>query len=317
MKLTIFNFREWDPSNMNFIREFMSHIPDKFKLLILNIIKNPFGETGNMPAISTFMLYLNNIRYASNENDIRYVDKNIKKFIDTFVIKEVKDIRPADVLIPRFNLYHHGNICHLNVCINLLSSMYYLIEPMANFTDIGVEFDLLRKCLLNSLGPIDLNPKLIINLMQLLKIDPSDLMEADVTFKKIMNILKQKFKTNMIFFWDTTDTFLDDPEDKKLSVGDLIDKYHPKYLVVDTQDFNVILDIEVDTYTPHEFNTSNNKYVLTSMVISMPAHFISAFKVDDTNKFIVRDDLQHRFHDSFIDVLQIRNTIVLSCYVRV
>ena len=316
MKLIVFNFREWDESNRHFIEEFKSHIPNKFKHLIDEIIKNPFGDA-NIPAISRFMFFIDTIKSSSNDDDKYYISVTLDKFINIFVTKEIQTIKNTTNLIPQFNLFHLGNICHLNVCINILSSLYYLIESLMDIKNIPYELDILRKYIINSLSPIDLNPKLVLELIRVLDIDPADMISVDDTIKKIMRLLYKVIKRNMIFFWDTSDEFIDDPNDTKLKVGDLIDKYNPVYLIVSSQDFNFITNIEHGNIVPTEFNTPNNKYVLTSVVISLPVHFISAFRVDESYKFIVRDDMQHRFHDSYLDFFEIKTLIMLSCYTRV
>lgn len=316
MKLIVFNFREWDESNRHFIEEFKSHIPNEFKHLIDEIIKNPFGDA-NMPAISRFMFFIDIIKSSSNDDDKYYISINLDKFINVFVTKEIRTIKNTTNLIPQFNLFHFGNICHLNVCINILSSLYYLIESLMDIKNIPYELDVLRKYIINSLSPIDLNPKLVLELIRVLDIDPADMISVDDTIKKIMRLLYKVIKRNMIFFWDTSDEFIDDPNDTKLKVGDLIDKYNPVYLIVSSQDFNFITNIEHGNIVPIEFNTPNNKYVLTSVVISLPVHFISAFRVNESYKFIVRDDMQHRFHDSYLDFFEIKTLIMLSCYTRV
>lgn len=317
MKLVVFNFREWDESNRHFITEFKSHIPNRFKHLIDDIIKNPFGST-NIPAISRFMYSIDTIKSSSNDSDRYYISANLNTFINIFVIKEVKMIKTTTNLIPQFNLFHLGNICHLNVCINILSSLYYLIESLMNIKNIPPELDILRKYIINSLSPIDLNPKLILNLVRILDIDIKDMASVDDTIKKIMRLLYKVIKKNIIFYWDTSDEFIDDPNDAKLKVGDLIDKYNPIYLIVGSQDFNFITNINNGNIVPIEFDTPNNsKYVLTSVVISLPLHFVSAFRVNESYNFIIRDDMKHRFYDSYIDISNVKTLIMLSCYTRV
>lgn len=313
MDLVVFTLREWDETKRPIFDEFLSHVPYHYQRMVQELITRPYGR--EMPSVSKFMLKLNAIKSASQPEDKHYIERNLNLFLSLFVEKEIYSLRPEAIRIPQFNLLHYGNICHLNVCLNILSSLFELVFAMNLIKHPSPPFKILRQYITNGLSPVDLHPNLIFDVMSICKINPVRLEESEETFKKLMHVLYTGLNRKLIFFWDSSDTFVD-AEDKSLSMRDVVGKYQPKYLIVNAQDFNIVNEIDSTTTVPLTFATHGMAYNLSSIVISLPSHFISAFKQDDSSLFVVRNDLNHRFHDETIDVSEIKHTITLACYVR-
>ena len=307
------NIDELTETDLAFFREFTAHIPIQYRSLVQNLIRDPMGDL--CPSITKFALYYEAIKSKVPAASAAYISANYYKFLSLFIKDTKTVIKPCSIILPEYNLYHHGNICHLNVCINILSSFYQVINKLFTIDPPSYELKVIRQYLANSLSPVDVNPRRILQLIDILNININDFDECEETFKQLMKILYQVIDRETLLYWDTTDTFIEQ-EDKKLNIHELIDKYHPKYLVVNAQDFNTINDASSNSNITETFSTDNYSYTLMSIAIGLPGHFISAFRHDASRNFVIRDDLKHRYCNTFINIDNIRNTVCLECYVR-
>lgn len=270
----------------------------------------------NVPAL-TFVLTHHDriINHISNKKDIEF----IKHFdiISNFLTKEYKNLS-FPYHIPRFNLYHIGAICHLNSCISMLSSLTYLIKEMErinsfNNSNVSDSFKKIFRYIINSYSRIDLNVEYILDVVSSLNINPNMFGEATETMKKLIQILyKNNISKSVVLFWDSSEEFG--------SLSDEINKYHPRYIIVNSHDMNTIFDIDTDKVKIKEFEVSNkNKYTLISFVLFYINHFVTAFRYDNFT-YKINNDLHTRYHTEMVNsnVLFTDNSShVLACYLLV
>lgn len=308
MEIPTFRLLDWDNSKRPFFNEYVTHIPAQFYDVITDLIMNPCGDI--IPALTSFLLSFDNIVALAAEKDAYYLHANLIKFISLFAERVIRPLDDCPVTIPSYNLYHYGNICHVNVCINILSSLNYLIEAMGVIEHPSEPFNIVRQYIMNSLSEVDLTPDIVYDLVQILQVNIQCLEECEETFKKILRIIHHHVGRGIIFYWDSSYEFVD-KEDANLSLPDLLKKYRPVYFVVNAQEFNVINDVETNTRVPLDYEG----YGLSSFIVARPAHFVSAFRVNGTSELIVKDDVRHRYQVSRASMTKIRNPIVLACYV--
>lgn len=301
-------------SNNTFFNDFVNKFPRHYIPLFQELISN---NTDNTPSITKFIL---KVQTNINEFDPlmqSFLKSNMMEFISLFTNKHIVSYNNTDFLIPKYNLYHFDNSCHYNVCINILSSMYYLIKALHDMKTSNM----ITSILVNAHSPIDINPSFYIRLANALNINTKHSSEVDHTFITLYNHLNNVFTanelhlSNTLLYWDTRYSTYSN-EDKKLSPFELCDKYKPKYFVVNTQDFNVICDFMSHKSTKLEFDTKHTHYTLYSVVINLcNSHFVSGFRICDSIVFTILDDLLPRFSQhstmSFGSI-----NLSLSCYVR-
>lgn len=291
----------------------------------------------NLPAISYLV---SNYDRILNAIKIRKKEFQSINAVEAFTKKtryEVVD----DLHIPTFNLYHYGASCHLNSCINILSSLSHLILEMNHLRNTSETFNLINTYILNSFSEVDLNVNLLKVLALHLNLNINNFEEAPETMKTILRILYENgVSKTTIFYWDSTDEFQDEGEGKKKDVescddgnkdegkkdkiqddesfGDKICHYNPKYLLMNVHDMNCLLNYDTDKVKAESFNTKNNHYRLTSLISYNSFHFVSMFIYDD-NLFKVCDDLSNRFEQKFISskkVFSNGDSHVVACYMR-
>lgn len=254
------------------------------------------------------------------QEDADYIKANFERFYKLFLSEHQLQLVKTDIIYPIYNLYHTGANCHINVCINVLSSMYYLLDYLkhVNIDQYSLS-KLLFRILCNAHSPVDIEPDLIFSLLKHVNVDYTRDGEAAETFKSLYKLISRDIPLSelrkTIFYWDTADTFVDQC-DKKLPPYKLFAKYNPKYLVVNTQDFNVINDITSNTLTKLEFQISTGNYELFALIVnSGGAHFISGFRIPGTTTFRLRNDVLPRIHeDEFRELSTMQ--LAVSCFVR-
>ncbi len=232
-----------------------------------------------------------------------------------------------NVTIPMYNMLHVGNICHLNTSLNILSSLIGYIYDLKDSSDPMV--NILVETLISSFSEIDPTPNNIHMLISHLGIDMNQFEEADDTMKMLMKILYKQIGFDRILYWDSIDTFLN-KDDKKLSFNQLVDKYKPRVLIVNNQDFCVVTDNDdgLRNVRRDYITEQGLKYTVSSCILHCISHFISVFRRFEEVQYnggniivehwIIRDDLMNKFNNtSQYNMKANRFPITVSCYIRV
>lgn len=270
----------------------------------------------NIPALTFVLTNFDRIvNHISNKKDVEFV-KHLD-IVSNFLTKEHKSLT-FPYHIPKFNLYHVGAICHLNSCISMLSSLTYLIKEMENIClfkkfIITDSFKKIYQYILNSYSRVDLNINYIFEVVSSLDINPNIFGEATETMKKLIRILyKNGISKSVVLFWDSSEEFG--------SLSDEINKFHPRYVIINSHDMNTLFDIDTDKVKIKEFEVSNkNKYTLISFVSFYLNHFVAAFKYDNFT-YKINNDLHTRYHIEMVNsnvLFRDNSSHVLACYMLV
>lgn len=282
---------------------------------IANSLVNDYCMS-NIPAL-TFVLtnFERIVNHISNKNDIEFV-KHLD-IVSNFLTKEHKSLT-FPYHIPKYNLYHVGAICHLNSCISMLSSLTYLIKEMENISlfkkfIVSDNFKKIYQYIINSYSRVDLNINYIFEVVSSLDINPNIFDEATETMKKLIRILyKNGISKSVVLFWDSSEEFG--------SLSDEINKFHPRYIIINSHDMNTIFNIDTDKVKIKEFEVSNkNKYTLISFVSFYLNHFVAAFKYDNFT-YKINNDLHTRYHIEIVNsnvLFRDNSSHVLACYMLV
>lgn len=282
---------------------------------IANCLVNDYCMS-NIPALTFVLTNFDRIvNHISNKNDIEFV-KHLD-IVSNFLTKEHKSLT-FPYHIPKYNLYHVGAICHLNSCISMLSSLTYLIKEMENISlfkkfIVSDNFKKIYQYILNSYSRVDLNINYIFEVISSLNIDPNIFGEATETMKKLIRILyKNGISKSVVLFWDSSEEFG--------SLSDEINKFHPRYIIINSHDMNTIFDIDTDKVKIKEFEVSNkNKYTLISFVSFYLNHFVTVFKYDNFT-YKINNDLHTRYHIEMVNsnvLFRDNSSHVLACYMLV
>ena len=107
--------------NDEFIKDFISRVPFNNRNFIRTMLSNPLGyRFKKQPLISIILMNRDKLKQESMllfGEQICLNDDYIDRFINMFIMRETKRIPQCDYFIPKHNLFHAGEICHLNVCI--------------------------------------------------------------------------------------------------------------------------------------------------------------------------------------------------------
>ena len=288
------------------------------------------------PSITHFMLnYSNVLKRITDPND-----RNLFSRID--IVPFIVSKRPVKLEypqhIPQYNLFHFGNICHFNACINVLSSLTGLIIELSQLktqNKLTPEAQLIHQLLLNSLSCVDLNPSLSVKVLTTLNIHPSLIDEADETMKKLLRPLYQSgLSLNTLFFWDSTDEFYKKTE-LKHTLSEKLHELKPVYFLCRIHDFNSVYDIDDQQIHLESFNITTDDqavscaYTLTSLVVFSPGHYVSAFdkciiegeRFEDSGRrpVMIMNDLNNRYQATMKPIASLFGSGLqhtIGCYVR-
>lgn len=331
--VTIFEFKtdysDLTNSQRNFLEKICLHADEPIKLLIRKILtKSPLQTY--IPPITELMIKLNDLQNLSLE-DKAFIKENTFKLLMLFVktqkryLDYEKPFTCNSIINSLYNYRHFGNICHLNCCLNILSSLSKLLVKYYNSEDItNLEFKILLHEILGNLSPIHPNPDNINTLIKILGINSNAMLESAETFKSIMKILYNFVALDEIFYWDCSEPFTP-KEHKLLPFVKILSIIQPDILIVNNQDFNVVNEIDDAGRCCLEFVCStendNIKYVLTSIIVNIGAHFISILRLNphEQNTFGVgalHDDLLNRFDVKQLNFVNNKFPIAIACYVR-
>ena len=282
---------------------------------IANCLVNDYCMS-NIPALTFVLTNFDRIvNHISNKKYVEFV-KHLD-IVSNFLTKEHKSLT-FPYHIPKFNLYHVGAICHLNSCISMLSSLTYLIKEMENISlfkkfIVSDSFKKIYQYIINSYSRVDLNINYIFEVISSLDINPNIFGEATETMKKLIRILyKNGISKSIVLFWDSSEEFG--------SLSDEINKFHPRYIIINSHDMNTIFDIDTDKVKIKEFEVSNkSKYTLISFVSFYLNHFVTAFKYDNFT-YKINNDLHTRYHIEMVNsnvLFRDDSSHVLACYMLV
>lgn len=266
----------------------------------------------NLPAVSYLLHSYDMVGEEINFYDYEYFRSvNIIKLFT----EQVKQSISVPYHIPKYNLAHIGQICHLNSCISMLSSMTILIKEMNYLKNVSQPFKTINQYILNSYSEVDLHLNLIKELMDYLKLNFSYFEEATETMKKILRILyKNGINKSTVFYWDSTDEF----HNTNGKLGSKIYHFKPKYLLVNVHDLNSLLDYDTHKVKIRTFNVKECRYKLLSLISYYPGHFVSMFYMDDgRNVWKIINDLNDRFKEEYSiteSIFTDDGSHVLACY---
>ena len=274
----------------------------------------------DLPALAYY-----NLRFDDIANQI--ADNNDRQFIqdhplDDVMLKAMPIHFQLYFTVPQYNLIHIGNICHFNVCINVLSSLTNLLNKMitiCNTANVDSNFLNLTRYLCNAHSEVDVEPFLLMHLLADLQISQQYIDETNETMKKLLRCMyKNGITIQDVFYWDCSDEFYK-ATDMKLTLGDRINEVHPEYVLINLHDFNTINNINSRKIVYKEFNTLNNPQEkvpihhvkLLSLVLYSGIHYRAAFFTpgcyDRNDRITIRDDLCNRYTNSnytYVEVLQ-------------
>lgn len=254
-------------------------------------------------------------------------DRKVFTSIDVIPLIVAKQPLSVDypLNIPKYNLLHFGNICHLNSCISLLSSLTELVVELSklSLTRIGNQ---LYQCILNSFSYIDLNPLLILQVAKSLNINITVLGEADETMKKILqHFYDSNLSKNFLFFWDSTDEF-----NKDENLTSFLSAHKPKYFLCRVHDFNSTYDILSTHINMKSFNVEDkNKnvvcsYSLSSFIVFSNNHYTTAFINPNSSnieneQLVIKNDVVGRYqqiNQPFPSLFTQQYQHTIACYIK-
>lgn len=312
------NFIDVVNHNRNFIESFMTRVSNKYKQTFLTMLSNPIGKGYSQPLISAV---LSNIVDILNTTSIEHNDiegSEIIKFCNMFVNTSVEILPPALYYIPKYNMYHYGNICHFNTCILMLASMYYFIEALANVDTKDIKVKTLLSTLLNTYSQIDMNPITQINLIKYTNVNIHNIEPAEETMIKLLNIIEGLIDTDILIHWDFAHSTLKNKADTDLNVNEIVNKYTPLYLLVNAQDFSVALEVPQNNQFIPLYSSGEHEYKLASVILYHSHHFINVF-INNEGNYIVKDDICHRLATPGVNLSQLHGNIQVTelCYVKI
>jgi hypothetical protein len=231
--------------------------------LIENLIRDPYNVISEIsPRIHEIHNKLEHLYNRSKPHypehnpmiiGLKFCLENLTEFIYGFVKQVTIRIGKADIIIPFHNLKHYQMLCHLNVCINVLSSMFYLVRAMINVKTPDKRFNSLRNLILNSFSSLDLNQDEVLKFAKLMNIKTGQFHEANDTMESLISVLQttdfegfQPIQNNLVFYITSTDSFFQ--VDDKFNIHgrpDMfvqIDMFKPKYLMIDSGELAVYVD---------------------------------------------------------------------------
>ena len=319
-----------DPHSVEIYNFLLQILPKNIENVVQDLTEQRPIHTFIIPPISRLILVLSRgsvISMIPPEHIITLRTK-FAEIISPFIQDDILSLQPLtntssvmDIVIPPHNQFHMGNICHLNVCLNVLTSIIKLLLPYRESKNI-LNKAIIIECI-NALSPVNLDPCNINLIIDKLKINIREIREANETFKSIMKSLYHDISKQEILYWDCADTFID-KEDTNLKFGELIDKIKPRILIGNNQDLNVVHDVDNINELISDFETPEGIiYTVFSCILSIGNHFISVFRKIADNKFIddeswvLRDDLNGRFVSKLYDMRSNKLPIVVCCYVRI
>lgn len=315
------NFADTLNCNRDFIESILSNVSTRYSRTFLETLQDPRGLNYSIPLVTYILFRMDDIIATSNREHgntaINY--DSLMRFVNMFVTHKTETLPPAIYYIPKFNLHHHGNICHLNTCLLMISSLYDLLVTLNGIANDQLTHgvDVLRSIMLASYSPIDMQPCNLLELIRILRIDISQIIPAEETMVQLINLIEPVVSKNLILNWDFAHNCLPDKADTDLTMNQIIDKYVPLYLLVNGQDFNVATEVSMNNQFIPTYSTGNHLYKLSSVIVHMGAHFFNIFMKND--ECIVKDDLVHRFKSSNTDITKIGRSVQITqvCYVRV
>ena len=306
--------------NRSFIETLMSNLAPRFSSLFLNCLSDPRGLNFSIPYITYIIFISDEVVEQSNKHHGNTVvnQQMVVRFVDMFITSKVEELPPALYYIPKYNLFHYGNICHLNTCLQMLASLWHLLNAIASIPDDTIPYGLalLNTVLCSSYSQVDHNPCVLKYLIQLLNINISTIIPAEETMTQLIDLFEDKIPKSLILNWNYAHSNLKDKADTDLNLDAIVTKYMPKYLLVNAQDFNVEKEVTKNTEFVPVYNVNGQNYRLASVIVHVGgAHFINVFFRGNTN--VVKDDMTHRYKTPDIDTAQLgRYQVTQCCYVQ-
>ena len=142
--------------NEAFINDFISRTPFNNRKFVQSMLSNPLGyRFKKQPLISILLMNRDKLKQESRllfGEQHCLNDDYIDRFVNMFIMGEVKRISICDYFIPKHNLFHASEICHLNVCINVLSSLWMFVNRInqINPQTLLSSMTILKKIIFNS-----------------------------------------------------------------------------------------------------------------------------------------------------------------------
>lgn len=302
-------------ANRSFIEMFMSNMSVRYGNIALTTIRDPEGLTSSLPLVSYFLFNADDIIKASRLENKDMSIELIYRFVSLFVEEKTITLEPKMYYIPKFNLFHYGNICHLNTCLLQLASLYHLLAELSVVADPPHDLDVLYTILTSSYSRIDMTPCSLLELIEILNIDTNIIMPAEETMISLVKILHKRIPKTTLLHWDFAHHCLP-KEDEDLDMNAIVNKYAPTYILFNGQDFNVSMEVPKDNQFIARYSSGEHVYQLASIIVHMHAHFINIFFNDKT--CTVKDDLCHRYAVSPLEVAKLGNIQVTEvCYVKI
>lgn len=301
-----------------FIRIFKTYKIDG----ILKNIANNVTYTNGTPTITYLILKLADItKVVTNPDDYLFCTR--------FSIREqLVKTKPLTLttpfMIPRYNLFHIGSICHFNACISILTSLTTVTHQLSIICQQETTLPIVRdlyQYILNSCSFLDLRPDLLPQILMSLNISFSKADEATETMKKMLKLFYfSGLPKSTLYYWDTADEFHNSSNAQTLSAK--LEELKPLYFMCNVHDFNSIYNIdskhvelqsfdvvhdpripsnEVLNSTDERVRKINPKPVLSYQLICYTiysnGHYVSAFVKGNPNDetLVIKNDLSNRY----------------------
>lgn len=265
--------------------DFYHYIQILRKYKLEGLLQSFFNALNNgLPSITFFLLKFDEIAKIITDSD----DYLFFRKFD--IIPLLVDKKPVQldfpIYIPRYNLLHIGNICHFNSCINMLSSLTGLINDLSGLKQkklLNPNADYIYQYILNSHSFIDLNPGLLIKIIEALNISLNKMYDANETMKKILRQLYASgVSLQTLFYWDSTDEFYK-KEELTHQLSTKLSELKPMYYLCNNHDFNSVYNIDSHMIELQSFDITDEKgdtlvsYTLSSFLIFNSNHYTCAF----------------------------------------
>ncbi len=323
------------------------HIFKAYKIEgILNNIANNITYTNGTPTITYLILKLSDIiKVVTNPDEYLFC---LRFNILDQLVKTNPITIPTPFLIPRFNLFHVGSICHFNTCVNILTSLTTVTHQLSIICQEETTIPIVRdiyQYILNSSSFLDLRPDLIPQILMSLNISMAKTEEAAETMKKILRVLYiSGLPKSTLFYWDATDEFDKPKESQSLSAK--LEEIEPLYFMCNVHDFNSIYNIDSNHIYLQSFDVINDpripeneilnsedekvkiinpkpvvSYKLLCFAIFSNGHYVSAFvkgNLEDET-LVIKNDLSNRYINEETkngNVFKPYQEHTIACYLR-
>lgn len=265
-------------------------------------------------ALGTLRIWINdNVRYMNHREQTISFDA-IDHIVELFTHEVETDIPDVGFMIPPYNVFHYGNICHLNVCINLITSMITVARDILCASEEELHEDpkliAIQNIVRTSFDEVDINPLMVYELMECFNITMDDIVDATFTMNQLYQSFSELLTDDVMKWWGTS--IVNGIED--IPTKESFDETTERYIIMETQFLVPILNIT--NGIPYTINIGGHPYEMFALVVHNGPHFTTLFRNGTSETFTVRNDMCHREYTSNIHISSLIGTVVMNAYIR-